>query len=756
MESWPPIASYKERVFVGTSSSYMDPNVVEISQPVFFSSTSQSVDQNGVILHEVIDIDVDEDSGDVMLLDENIDTHNNGKEALVIFPYGHGNSEMPELVDGVQFSKGCPVPGLHDSFDLERFNNDFSYIDDSYMDMYHEFLQAHFDAANVPPAVEAFIPSFSDPAQNKKNPATVISSNQSSFSNQFEAPETDSSHPWGLQLVQNGENSTFMNISSLQTHMDTLSSTLQTHMDALSSTLQAHMDALSHSYKFDLSSSWPFPESSQNMKSAASTSSIDLNLQAENGATYHPTEFKFSSIPEFSHIEKKPAVSGSTTNYTSDNHPWTMKLSSGMDPSSKNFYFHNCHEKPVGIGSQTDSGFLAMDTMNLPSGVDASMSGWQGSPVFINNPSFASDGFYISSDGVHLFSEKESYTPWVQEHADSQKSATAAGSSTDIFGSTSTIKKPGNENDILTKFQLFKQFDVVQDHSDHHFSSTGYSVMQRSWAKKIQEEWKILEKDLPDKIFVRVYESRMDLLRAVIVGAEGTPYHDGLFFFDVLFPSGYPNVPPHVHYHSGGLRINPNLYNCGKVCLSLLNTWSGHQSEKWIPGVSTMLQVLVSIQALILNEKPYFNEPGYEIMGGSVNGEENSQRYNENTFILSLRTMVYTMRRPPKDFEDFVIGHFYKRAQDILVACSAYMDGAQVGCLVKGGVQDVDAGDRSCSQYFKVALAGYITVLVQAFSQIGAKDCEKFLSLVEKGSSLVSSPVPPMALNLFNAMNMQF
>ena len=36
----------------------------------------------------------------------------------------------------------------------------------------------------------------------------------------------------------------------------------------------------------------------------------------------------------------------------------------------------------------------------------------------------------------------------------------------------------------------------------------------------------------------------MDLLRAVIVGAEGTPYHDGLFFFDVSFPSGYPSVPP--------------------------------------------------------------------------------------------------------------------------------------------------------------------------------------------------------------------
>ena len=45
-------------------------------------------------------------------------------------------------------------------------------------------------------------------------------------------------------------------------------------------------------------------------------------------------------------------------------------------------------------------------------------------------------------------------------------------------------------------------------------------------------------------IFVRTYESRMDLLRAVIIGADGTPYHDGLFFFDIFFPDTYPSVPP--------------------------------------------------------------------------------------------------------------------------------------------------------------------------------------------------------------------
>lgn len=36
----------------------------------------------------------------------------------------------------------------------------------------------------------------------------------------------------------------------------------------------------------------------------------------------------------------------------------------------------------------------------------------------------------------------------------------------------------------------------------------------------------------------------MDLMRAVIIGAQGTPYHDGLFFFDIFFPPRYPDLPP--------------------------------------------------------------------------------------------------------------------------------------------------------------------------------------------------------------------
>ncbi len=38
----------------------------------------------------------------------------------------------------------------------------------------------------------------------------------------------------------------------------------------------------------------------------------------------------------------------------------------------------------------------------------------------------------------------------------------------------------------------------------------------------------------------------------------------------------------------GKVRFNPNLYDDGKVCLSLLGTWHG---PSWDPAMSTILQV---------------------------------------------------------------------------------------------------------------------------------------------------------------------
>jgi ubiquitin-protein ligase len=81
-------------------------------------------------------------------------------------------------------------------------------------------------------------------------------------------------------------------------------------------------------------------------------------------------------------------------------------------------------------------------------------------------------------------------------------------------------------------------------------------------------------------------------MKCLIMGAAGTPYAYGAFLFDVYFDTNYPIGPPKVNLSttgSGKVRFNPNLYFCGKVCLSLLGTWRGVSSENWDPKISTLL-----------------------------------------------------------------------------------------------------------------------------------------------------------------------
>ena len=103
---------------------------------------------------------------------------------------------------------------------------------------------------------------------------------------------------------------------------------------------------------------------------------------------------------------------------------------------------------------------------------------------------------------------------------------------------------------------------------------------------EISELGNALPINATDAIFVRFDKVRSDLMKACIFGASGTPYAHGAFVYDIFFPDEYPNTSPNVNLMTTGnaaVRFNPNLYNCGKVCLSLLGTWSGSASENWNP-----------------------------------------------------------------------------------------------------------------------------------------------------------------------------
>ena len=96
---------------------------------------------------------------------------------------------------------------------------------------------------------------------------------------------------------------------------------------------------------------------------------------------------------------------------------------------------------------------------------------------------------------------------------------------------------------------------------------------------------------------MRCFEDHLDMCSFAIEGPVGTPYEDGLFLFDVHFKDNYPKKPPLVHYISYCKgKLNPNLYEDGLVCLSLLGTWDGKKEETWNAKASTFLQVCAMVE----------------------------------------------------------------------------------------------------------------------------------------------------------------
>ena len=154
----------------------------------------------------------------------------------------------------------------------------------------------------------------------------------------------------------------------------------------------------------------------------------------------------------------------------------------------------------------------------------------------------------------------------------------------------------------------------------------------------------------------------------MITGPDDTPYANGCFLFDVNLPASYPQVAPKVQFLTTGggrMRFNPNLYQCGKVCLSLLGTWQG---PGWVSGESTLLQVLVSIQSLILVPDPYFNEPGWERERGTPRGATNSSNYNRSIRRFTLEaaleshlSAILAKTNTYPEFEEAMKKHFLEK-----------------------------------------------------------------------------------------------
>ena len=183
--------------------------------------------------------------------------------------------------------------------------------------------------------------------------------------------------------------------------------------------------------------------------------------------------------------------------------------------------------------------------------------------------------------------------------------------------------------------------------------------------KRLNSEFKKLQCDLPlfrdSSIFLVVDEDYPQFMKALLTGPKDTPYQNGVFLFDIYIPDSYPSRPPKVLIaNNGGIRFNPNLYNEGKVCLSLLGTWTG---PGWDPDNSSIFQVLVSIQSLIMVSNPYNNEPGFEETKAD---DPSSLAYSRNVYGATVsHAIIKASQNPYKFFENIIRTHFSLKKEEI-------------------------------------------------------------------------------------------
>jgi ubiquitin-conjugating enzyme E2 Z len=176
----------------------------------------------------------------------------------------------------------------------------------------------------------------------------------------------------------------------------------------------------------------------------------------------------------------------------------------------------------------------------------------------------------------------------------------------------------------------------------------------------------IIKNPLTDQGIYYIHDDT-DMMKgyAMIIGPSDTPYFGGFYFFEFTYPSDYPHSPPKVKYctNSNNIRFNPNLYTCGKVCISLLNTWRGDQWTS-CQSISTVLLTLCTL----LCKDPLLNEPGMSKNAKDMNNYNEIIEYsNINIAVCDIVMKKKAVYQPFfENFYPYIKENFYKNYEKLV------------------------------------------------------------------------------------------
>lgn len=195
---------------------------------------------------------------------------------------------------------------------------------------------------------------------------------------------------------------------------------------------------------------------------------------------------------------------------------------------------------------------------------------------------------------------------------------------------------------------------------------------------RIQRDiWSVFN-DPPPGMFIVPDLDNITKIHALIVGPFDTPYEGGFFYFLIRCPPDYPIRAPRCRLMTTGnntVRFNPNLYRNGKVCLSILGTWSG---PSWSPA-QCISSLLISIQSL-MSEKPYHNEPGFEHERTTGDSKAYNEIIKHETLRVAVCEMLENENSCPKQLREVMIKQFFEFYDYYVEVCTenSNRDGQQM------------------------------------------------------------------------------
>jgi ubiquitin-protein ligase len=174
------------------------------------------------------------------------------------------------------------------------------------------------------------------------------------------------------------------------------------------------------------------------------------------------------------------------------------------------------------------------------------------------------------------------------------------------------------------------------------------------------------------------------------------PYEECLFFFNIGYPATYPSVSPHMAFLNSAIgeniRFHPNLYqqfagdakSSGKVCLSILGTWTG---PGWSPTMN--IESTLSTVQSIIGADPVHNEPGFEgllptdprLVSYNFNALYHSINFTLNVFLMVLEKDPESLPPPIDGFVDEIKERMWYSIKFLIVKLKRTID--TVGIIVR-------------------------------------------------------------------------